>query len=130
MDIMTKFKDPVCQRCSHKRCRTPCAPLVWIDGRVPRQERLSRDLFTENNIAEKDYNEVLAERITDYNNKIDKIKDIPDKTTRAIAALIAVKLTKKDISEIFHISYRHFFRINKKAGRFIRQNKKLSTLAN
>jgi len=111
-----KINDPICKTCiNHKKkvCAGECPPIRWINGKAARQEPLANDIISENYTSDQDYNQVLAERIEDHNEKINRIKDIPDKRKRAIAALISVNLTKTDIALFFHLSRMQITRLAK-----------------
>jgi hypothetical protein len=77
-----------------------CLPLKWIDGHSETKEKLLREPVEQYDI--KDYNETLHELIrSKQTDQIETIKLIKDKKIRAIASMLNVELTIKDISILF-----------------------------
>ena len=103
---LIKYKDQILE------CPFPCAPITWINGNKPLREPLIEDLRLHGELV--DYNIALSELIEDHHQRIDYIMDIPDIRLRAIAAMLAVKIKKKDIAKLISMSLRQIIRITHK----------------
>ena len=105
-----KKNEPICQMCpGKKQCSWLCPPLQWIGGNKPSKERLFRDIC-KHDAAFKDYKEILTEMIEDHEVDINKIAEIPDMRTRAIAAMLYVWIPKEEIARQLGISSRQLRR--------------------
>ena len=113
---MAKYRDDVCRigKCPNHPCKGLCPLLVTVNGKTARKEPLARDIFTDVSQADQDYNTILAERISDHNERVDNIKNIPDKRKRFIAAGLSVNLTKTDIARFMQLSRVQIWNISKK----------------
>ena len=102
----------ICSDCGNKgRCEKPCSPLKWIDGNVPRKE----NFITERMLmyAQEDYKDALAELAENkrFPITLTDIQAIKDTRSRAICALLMVKVPKRRIAKLLNISRTHLYRI-------------------
>ncbi len=121
---MTKFRDDICKigKCPNHPCKGLCPLLIYTKegDRNSTRELLSAEIFTNDNIPTgKDYNTELAERIEDYNVRVDNIKNIPDTRSRAIAAMLSVNINKTQIAGLLHLTVQHLRRISKVSNFFL-----------
>jgi hypothetical protein len=70
-----------------------------------------KDMQDRNAINAKNYNEDLAELITDQQEKIDRAMHITNQKKRAIAVLLLAGFKQTDIKTLFSMSYRQINRI-------------------
>lgn len=102
--------DEICQFCKNvEKCLFPCAPLKWIDGKTGRKEGLFFD-NPERTVIDEDYNAVLHRVMrAKEQDHAKRIREIPDKKIRAIAAMLNVNLSVEDIATIFKLTPRSIY---------------------
>jgi hypothetical protein len=102
----------ICAGCKNKgRCESPCSPLNWIDGNVPRRENFINEAMLKFNHP--DYKDVLYD-LSCHKNPQDRredIKQITDIRIRAICAMLAVDIPKAEIASLLSISRVHLYRL-------------------
>lgn len=112
---MDKILDPICEHCENRElsCVTACAPLTWINGNIPTRELLITDV-SYNPDTQYNYNDTLADMISDRNYRLSSLTDMKDIRNRAIAAMRAVQITQQQMADLLHMSRRQISRIIKK----------------
>ena len=122
---MSKLNDPLCVGCdnslmkfTHKGetvkrpCPGLCMPMQWINGHAARREPLIDDM-RKRLPDHKDYNITLSELIEDRQTALEKIADMEDTRRKAIAALLTVGISRKEVATLLSMSYRQIARIIK-----------------
>jgi hypothetical protein len=92
-------------------CPGNCLLQTWIGKLNIRIEPMIKDMQDRNAINAKNYNEDLAELITDQQEKIDRAMHITNQKKRAIAVLLLAGFKQTDIKTLFSMSYRQINRI-------------------
>lgn len=110
------MNDPICTYCRNRAtkvsffvngvrvekkisCQNPCAPLTWINGRVPRKEPLLED--PREIYSQPDYNETLHNIIrAKQSDHITEIREIKDNKIRAIASMLYANMSVNQISRL------------------------------
>lgn len=106
-----RLNDPLCEACPNKimksgkdkkiQCPALCLPMVWINGRTGRKENLLKEPLKDREYE--DYNQVLARLIASKKeNHIEAIRNIPDLTMRAVAAMLWADISITEISKLTH----------------------------
>lgn len=106
------------QSCLECPARSKCVKLCkkmerYVNGNAPLKEPLLRDIIGDQTevSSNRDYKAVLNDLAEDRQERIEYALSIPNVRDRAIAALIMVGITRKEISDMFFVSYRHLSRI-------------------
>ena len=102
-------KDELCQPCPNfKICKGLCPPMCWINGRAETKELIPSQPIISHGIELQDYNESLAEMITDQQardiDRLETIRSIKDLRIRLIAAGVLVYVPQVKIAEFANIS--------------------------
>lgn len=86
---------------------------AYVNGNAPLKEPLIMDIIGEDQeiAAPADYETVLNELADDRMARIEYALSIPNTRDRAIAALILAGITRRQICDMFFVSYRHLSRI-------------------
>jgi hypothetical protein len=114
--MRTAKQDELCGLCPiKKKCPGNCLLLNWIGKLNIRIEPLVEDLKVKALLDSKNYNDDLAELISDRQAKINRCLEFTDVKKRAIAILLLAGISQKEISELFSMSYRQINRIVNKS---------------
>lgn len=107
----TAPNDPLCESCpNHKdnHCKGLCPPMQWINGNAETKEIIPRKPIISHGVELIDYNQYLAEVITDREatdiERLNTIRALKDYRTRIIAASILAYVPQQQIAKIAHIS--------------------------
>ena len=95
----------ICKHCKNRgRCEFLCAPLEWIDGDVPRRENFINEIMFK--FERQDYNTALYDLSQHKTppNRQEEIAIIPDIQTRAILSMMSVRISKRQIASLLHVS--------------------------
>jgi len=114
-----KLKDTVCEFCMVKsfcsKSRDKCAPLSWVNGDVPRHEKLVSELKNVHEMEYVDSNDILSERIEDCrergNNQLVDILCISEPSKRAAALFLWAGFSREQTASMLHFSNRHVNRL-------------------
>jgi len=105
----------ICAECKNKgRCEDPCSPLEWIDGNVPRRENFINERMLQ--FAQPDYKTIIYDLAQHHDppDRQEEITAIKGIRVRAICAMMAVKISKQEITELLSITRMQLHRIIKK----------------
>jgi hypothetical protein len=107
--------DAVCEFCNNAQyCRIMCAPLCWVDGDVPRKERLLRNISGIDAVEWQDPKKVLAEIIEDRKQFLDRIILIKDCRLRLIVCGMAAQIPADKIADMLSIHRGHLYKLIQK----------------
>ena len=103
-----KRKDPICEFCDiQKLCHTiknECAPLSWVDGKAGGRENLLSNIKKTNiDRNEIDYNVILADNITNQQERISSVIETSNTVQKAITILLLAGFSKADVARFMHV---------------------------
>jgi hypothetical protein len=129
ISFLDSEKDTICELCPQRiiktkikiskdvskeikiRCPGNCLLQHWIGKLNIQIEPLLRDCKDNQTIMEKNYNQDLAELISDQQEKIDRALQINDEKKRAIAVLLLAGFKQTQLKTLFSMSYRQINRL-------------------